>query len=271
VHRSTLRCDECLRPLRHDRACRRHPWAGALDLTQDDDAAYAASVRLVQRDGRGRRWTTLGWSAVLALMVGFVLGVDAFGNVPLWLEGMGLALMVLAGSLLTTCLVAHGFGALRALPTRLQDRRRQLADRRVALDDPALEESTRDLDRARAARAAALVGFLSMVLLMQDAIHAMDVGHHDLRGLQGMPTTSVLAALTAVGALAILATPLALLGRWLLRCAGRGPELEPYDVTGLMDLGWELDLLEPAPHVTERWEPRPHRTPEHGPPRSAWE
>lgn len=266
-----LRCDECLRPLGPDLACRRHPWAGELDLTHEDDAAYAASVRLVQRDGRGRRWTTLGWSAVLALMGGFILRVDAFGNVPLWLEGVGLALMVSAGAALAACLTAHAAGALRALPGHLRDRKARLADRRDALDDPALEESARDLDRARLARAAALVGFVAVTLLMQDTIHAMDAGHHDLRGLQGMPTASVLAALTAVGGLAILATPLALVGKWLLRRLGRGPELEPLDATGLVDVGWELDFFEPLPAVREQQEPRPLRTPVHAPPGSGWE
>ena len=160
--------------------------SGVLDLSHPDDAAYARSVRLLQRDSRERRWTTLGWTAVVLLMSGFILQADAFGNAPPWLADIGWLMMAVAGVALTATLTAHGVGLLRSVPETLQARRMRAAERRRALDDPALKESARDLSRARVLRAAALGGFVALTLVSGGSLHELDTGVHDLRGT-GMP------------------------------------------------------------------------------------
>jgi hypothetical protein len=228
-------------------------------------------VTLVRRNERGRRWTTLGWSGAAALMGGFLLTVDPFGSIPFWLEEFGLLTMGGAGGALSLSLGAHGLGALRALPERIQRRRTLAAERRAARDDPALRESTRDLDRARLLRAGTLACFVLLYLLITGNLGTVDVGHHDLRGLEGMPTTGLLAALTAIGALAIVAAPVALLGRALLRLLGRGPELEPLDATGLVDEDWDLATLDIEPEPTAPPAAHPPPRPADVWPRSGWE
>ena len=250
--------------------CRRHPGSGVLDLSHPDDAAYARSVRLLQRDSRERRWTTLGWTAVVLLMSGFILQADAFGNAPPWLADIGWLMMAVAGVALTATLTAHGVGLLRSVPETLQARRMRAAERRRALDDPALKESARDLSRARVLRAAALGGFVALTLVSGGSLHELDTGVHDLRGLQGMPTASVLAALTAVGAVVILASPLTLIGRWLLRHLGYGPEQEPIDATGLVDESWDLDFTETERAPSLQPALHPLHTREHGTAHSGW-
>lgn len=280
---TTLRCEHCLRPVPARGACRRHPGGDVLDLSHPDDAAYAASVSTVRIDGRGRRWTTLGWAGVAALMAGFLLLVDPFGSIPSWVEDAGLGVMVGAACAVSLALGAHAVGALRGLPDALLARRHRVEERDAARDDPALRESTRDLDRARMLRAAALVGFIALCLLMSGNIGSVDVGHHDLRGLEGMPTTGLLAALTAIGGAAIFAIPTVLFGRWLLAALGRGPEQESMDATGLVDEAWDFDTLDfqldapgagAAPAEREATAgPGPHRPqpPADVQPRSGWE
>ena len=276
---TTLRCEHCLRAVAVRGGCRRHPGAGALDLSDPDDAAYARSVSAVRTDGRGRRWSTLGWSGVAALMGGFVLAADPFSALPPGVEDLGLLGMAVAAGLLALSVGAHGVGAVRGLPRVLAARRQQAVDRRAARADPALRESARDLDRARLLRAGALAAFVVLVVVSSGSIGSVDVGHHDLRGLEGMPTTGLLAALTALGGLVIVATPLVGIGRWMLVRIGRGPEHEAMDATGLVDEAWDLDRLdldrlEPAPRdptPTGERARRPPPTPAHAQPHSGWE
>jgi hypothetical protein len=278
-----MRCEHCLRPVTVQGGCSKHPGAGILDLRHPEDADYAVSVSTVRSGGRGRRWTTVGWLGVAALMGGFLMMVDPFGAFPVWLEDAGLMGMVGAATAMALSLGAHTLGAIRDAPAALQARRHRARERRDALDDPALHESTRDLDRARMLRATALGGFAVLYVLIAGHIGSLDVGHHDLRGLEGMPTTGLLAALTALGGASIVAIPVALLGRRLLAALGRGPEQESMDATGLVDEDWDFDTLEfdldeppggdhaPAGATAAGSGAHPRRTPAHAPPHSGRE
>ena len=117
---TNLRCENCLRAVATHGGCDRHPGAAVLDMSHPEDAAYAASVSTVRRGGRERRWTTLGWTGVAALMAGFLLAVDPFSAIPSWVEEAGLVVMFFASLAVSLSLGAHSLGMLRGLPEVLQ-------------------------------------------------------------------------------------------------------------------------------------------------------
>ncbi len=238
-------------------------------MAHPDDAAYAMSVLEVRRDGQQRRWSILGWAGASALLACFTLSIGPGAAAPASLHRPGIVMMSCAALALALGLGAQARNAVRVLPQTLHARRIREAARRAARADPALVESARDIDRARRIRAVGLAGFGILCVVISRRLGTVDIGHHSLRGLEGMPTAGLFAAMTAVGCAAVVAVPLVLTGRQILISLGRGPEEEAIDATGLIDEAWDVLLLDQdrdmeGPPTARRAAHLPH-TPAHGP------
>jgi hypothetical protein len=223
-----------------------------------EDAEYAATVAKMRSIG-GAGWagaasTTLFMAAALS---GGTAILATFGHND-WLLEPAILACVLALAALAVVTAGRAVGSA---PSALRSWRETRQTRALAVADPALHASARELALARYGRQAVFVGFVALYAVAVLAAPGWLADHAPVATTMfAVPTGGLFAAITLAGALVIGLTPLIIVGRTLKRAIMGQEDDGSQDPTGLVDAAWDLDgldldglelLLEPAPPFTD--------------------